>query len=230
MDEYVELLYETRKSKGMTPEKAREMLGDSELHYVVSYQKEFQNNIVETLDIDEKLSVVGVAKELEFLSVPKIYFNYRKMKEFLDDFLLENLSEKLNKNLSWFDVINEAQDNEEISSYSMRLFVKDYRDYGVIESINDYLENEVKLDSDCLSVKEAMLSLTTAANVGLDIFLVIALVGSFLILGVFSYSAYIDDKKESSILSCLGASKIQIIKIFATESLVVAFFSFLLSN
>ena len=56
--------------------KAKEILGDSELHFNLSYQKEFSDNVVETIDIDEKLHVLGVAKELDFLEVPKIYFNY----------------------------------------------------------------------------------------------------------------------------------------------------------
>ena len=112
----------------------------------------------------------------------------------------------------------------------MRLFIRDFRDFDDIEKLNTYLSKELKLESDSLSIKEAMLSLTTAASIGLDIFLIISLLGSFLLLGVFSYSAYIDDKKESSILSCLGANKMQIINIFASESLTVSFLAFLTST
>ena len=35
MDQYVELLYETRKSKGMTPEKAREILSKTDIAILV---------------------------------------------------------------------------------------------------------------------------------------------------------------------------------------------------
>ena len=59
-----------------------------------------------------------------------------------------------------------------------------------MEEIKDgiiYLTSEIKFESDALSVKEALSSLTLAASMGLDIFLIISLVGSFLILGVFSY-------------------------------------------
>ena len=88
----------------------------------------------------------------------------------------------------------------------------------------------MKITNDSLSIKEALTSLTTAATIGLDVFLFISLVGSILILCVFSYSAYSDDKKESAILTCLGAKNSEVVGIFTTETLIVTILSFIFST
>ena len=126
--------------------------------------------------------------------------------------------------------VNDVSSNDDISSFSLRCFLTDINKKEKIEELSKYLVNEIKLSNDSLTIKEALSSLTTAATVGLDVFLVIALIGSILILGVFSYSSYSDDKKESSILSCLGAKDSEVVGIFVSESLIIVFFSFLLST
>lgn len=204
------------------------------LHYKVIKENKYsisrEEKIVDYFEIEEKLNVICVVDEFDFLATPKIYFNYSEIDSLLEDYLLENLSEYKSENISWKDKVVNAAVGDELSSYSVRCFLKDYRYSDKVEELNEYLNNEIKLENDSLAIKEALFSLTTAAGVGLDIFLVISLIGSVLILGVFSFSAYNDDKMESSILSCLGARNYEIVSIFTSESLIVVFLSFLLST
>ncbi|MCQ2086982.1 MAG: ABC transporter ATP-binding protein/permease [Bacilli bacterium] len=209
--------------------KAQELIGNESLYYAISYEKEFEDSVVEYFELDEKLEIIGVTDEFDFLATPKVYFDYKKIDEIFEEKILENLSEKRGEKISWKFVVN-SMENDDVSSYSKRIFLRDFKDKKDIEKLNNYLSHEIKLENDALSILEALSSLTTAASIGLDIFLVISLVGSFLIIVIFAYSSYVDDKMESSILSCLGANSLEVVNIFASESLTVAFLAFLLST
>ena len=213
--------------------KAQEIIKQKDIHFKVTYENKFESKdkrYIDYFEVEERINVIAVVDEFDFLSTPKIYFDYQKIDDFFSTKILENYSEYKEVETSWKEYIKESSVNDSISSYSLRCFLNDYNQKQKVEELSKYLTNEIKLTNDSLSIKEAISSLTTAATVGLDIFLVIALVGSILILGVFSYSAYNDDKKESSILTCLGAKDSDIVEIFTSESLIVVFFSFLLST
>ena len=214
--------------------KAKETIGDADLHFRIEYENKVGKNdgsfVIDYFEVDEKINVITVVDEFDFLSTPKIYFDYLKIEDLFDSIVLENYSEYKEETTSWKKYIEEALPNDSISSYSSRCFLLDINYKSKVEELSKYLDKEIKLSNDSLSIKDAVSSLTIAATVGLDIFLVIALIGSVLILGVFSYSAYNDDKKESSMLSCLGANTFDVVGIFASESLIVTFFSFLFSS
>ena len=214
--------------------KAFEIIQKEDVHYKVTYENKVELSdssfAIDYFELEEKLNVIAVVDELDFLSMPKIYFDYQKIDELFAEKELENLSDSLGTQTTWKDYINDASSNDDISSFSIRCFLTDINKKEKIEELSKYLVDEIKLSNDSLTIKEALSSLTTAATVGLDVFLVIALIGSILILGVFSYSSYSDDKKESSILSCLGAKDSEVVGIFVSESLIIVFFSFLLST
>lgn len=213
--------------------KAFELIGDNELHYKVTYENKVEieeETIVDYFEIEEKLNIVAVADEFDFLSVPKVYFNYLKIDELFENAYLENLSDYKKEDVYWKNLVMDSLPGDDISSYSMRCMLKDISKSERVEELKTFLDGEIKLENDSLTIKEALSSLTLAATYGLDIFLVIALSGSVLIVGVFSYSAYVDDKKESSILTCLGATNTEVVGIFASESLIVTLFGFLLST
>lgn len=212
---------------------AYELIKDKEIHYKVVY--EFSTQIdskysVDYFEIEERLNIVGIADEYDFLAIPKIYFNYEKIDELFENTSLENLSDLKKQNISWKNIIVDSLPGDELSSYSTRFFLRDIKKQFRVQELQNSLNQEIKMENDALSIKEAISSLTLAATYGLDIFLAISLIGSVLIVGVFTYSAYVDDKKESSILSCLGAKNVDIVGIFASESLIVTFFSFLFST
>ena len=215
-------------------EKAFNIIQNNDIHYKFSYENKIEQSnssfIVDYFDLEEKLNIVAVVDELDFLSVPKIYFNYQKIDKIFESKELENLSDKSGKEINWKQYIMEANSYDDITSYSLRCFLVDISKKEKVDELLKYLSNEIKLTNDSLTIKEALASLTMAATVGLDVFLIIALVGSVLILGVFSFSAYNDDKKESSIFSCLGAKDSEVVGIFTSESLIVVFLAFLFST
>ena len=63
----------------------------------------------------------------------------------------------------------------------------------------------------------------------MELFLIIALVGTTLILGIISFSSYTEDKKTSAILTCLGADKKEIFSIYFYENLFICLISMISS-
>lgn len=204
-----------------------------------SYQNDYYTQdtsnplITDNFIFEKTVSVSAVVKEMNFLSSPKIYYSYLGMQDYLSSIVLNNLSTYEEYDISWSDLVSNAGMNETISSYSFRLFLKDIQSVSEIQNDINQIETPLKITSSALTITETLLDLVNAATMGMEIFLIIALVGTALILGILSYSAYVQDKKKSAILLCLGATSDDIMNIYSVETLsfglVSLFLSFILA-
>lgn len=178
---------------------------------------------------DKEVKVVGVVDDLNFLATPKIYYSYLALKDYLSVVYLNNLSQYLNKDVSWVNRVDEANGAESISSYSYRLFLKDYSSINTIE--NDVMNYPSPFVITCPSLtrSNALLDLIGAATTGMEVFLIIALIGTSLIMGIVSFSFYSEDKKTIAILLCLGGKMGDVNDIYCTENIIIAVTSFLVS-
>ena len=120
----------------------------------------------------------------------------------------------------------DAPDNDPLSSYTCRLFLKDINNLSIIKNIKfeDYV-----ITSNALTIEETLFSLVDAASIGMEVFLVIALVGVTMIIGIISFASYSEDIKESAILLCLGAKRDDVALIYVIESMIIGAIGVLLS-
>ena len=211
------------------------------LELSISYKSEYHtyfddviNPVITDYFIYEKnIHIVGVVDDFNFLSTPKIYYSYLSFKQHLQDSLLINLSKHENRNISWYQRLLDCGNEDSLSSYSYRLFLKEKEDNEILEKIVDDIPKPYKLDSQAIATYLALEDLISAASMGMSIFLIIALVGTALILGIISFSSYSEDKKTSAILTCIGANKKNILSIYLMENLFIGllalFFSFAIS-
>ena len=176
---------------------------------------------------DRLVQIVGVVDEITFLNMPKIYYSYKALDTYLDETYLNNLSAYDNE-ISWKQRIIEAQDNEDISSYTCRLFLKDYKDIDKLKTTKEEIVDYV-ITCNALTIEETLFSLVEAASVGMEVFLVIALVGVAMIIGIISFASYNEDIKDSAILLCLGAKRDDIALIYIVESMMLGLIGILLS-
>ena len=119
--------------------------------------------------------------------------------------------------------------SDPLSSYSYQLFLKDYKFNPSLEKLINGVREPLKIDSPSITVSNALFDLVTAATLGMELFLMIALVGTTLILGIISFSSYTEDKKTSAILTCLGANKKEIFSIYFYENLFICLISLISS-
>jgi len=182
---------------------------------------------------DKTSTIVGVIKEIDYLSANKIYYSYSCLEALLMEMPMENLSTKVGKTISWFSYALSSDSNDAISSYSYYAFLKD------ITKINE-IQNDIEsisalvLYSPSLTVQNSMKELMSAADIGLTIFMIIIFIGTALILGIVSFSSYCEDKKKCAILSALGANSSNIQSIYVLENMIIGlisiFLAFLFSN
>ena len=169
---------------------------------------------------DRLVEIVAVVKELTFLNTPKIYYSYKALDKYMEETLLNNLSEYLGET-SWKDRIMSASDNEYIANYSHRVFLKNSGDVYQLKEMKKRLDEKYSLNSNALTVEETLFSLVDAASVGMEIFLAIALVGTAMIIGIISFASYAEDIKDSAILLCIGAKREDISSLYVFENCLI---------
>nr|MCR5185305.1 hypothetical protein [Bacilli bacterium] len=191
------------------------------------YSDEIKDGITDYFILEKTCKIVGICKEISFLSTPKMYYSYLAFKEYLSSVYLNNLSTYFNRDYSWIDRIDECNESEEISSYSFKLFHKDYQQFNKIEEDMKKIEEPFAVTSTGKIRTDALLGLVSAASVGMELFMVIALIGTALIMGIVSFSFYSEDKKKIAILHCLGSDIGSVNDIYSLENMFIGLLAFI---
>ena len=178
---------------------------------------------------DKSVKIVGVVDDLSFLSTPKIYYSYLDLKNYLSTIYLNNLSKAFNKNISWIDRIDECSGSDYLSSYSYMLFLKNIDNVSFINSTINDIPLPFVISSNAEIRTNALIGLINAASTGMEVFLIIALIGTALIMGIVSFSFYSEERKIIATLSCLGAKNEKINDIYFVENVALATISFIFS-
>ena len=200
-----------------------------ESEHIYFLEDDESDNIRDYFVFDQKIQIVGIVKDLSFLSTPKIFYSYVALKDYLSNIYLNNLSSYFGKNYSWVKRIEESNDSDSVNGYSYRLFLKNIKDVNKLDNIIDEIKKPFSLDSICKTRTDALLNLVNAASQGMGIFLIISLIGTTLIMGIVSFSFYVEDKKVIAILSALGANATQINDIYCLENIIISSFSLIIS-
>ena len=190
---------------------------ESETPYVTDY-----------FSYDRIVQIVGVVYEMSFLNTPKIYYSYQALDQYLSEIVLNNYSQIVEET-TWKDMVISSLDNDLISGYSYRLFLKDIKNIDLLRETKETLGDNFSLNSNALTVEETLFSLVNAASIGMDVFLFIALVGTIMILGIISYASYSEDKKDSAILLSLGVRRDDVTLLYVCENVLVSLLSLILS-
>ena len=176
----------------------------------------------------EYVSINCVVEELSYLQTPKIYYSQVALEAYLKDYILPNYSTYFNEETTWYDRIFNVSDNNILSSYSYRLFLKDYHNADLFFN-EDFKIDDLTYSSNSLTIRTSLLSFMEVAEYGILLFLGITLLGAILIIGIVSFTSYSEDHKNSAILTCLGASNSQISEIYLNESVLIGFISTILA-
>ena len=184
--------------------------------------------ITDYFTYDRLVEIVGVVKELTFLNTPKIYYPYVALDKYLNETFLNNLSEYQGQ-ISWKERIMFAQDNEFITSYSHKVFLKNCGDVYKLKEMKEKLDDKYSLNSNALTIEETLFQLVDAASVGMEVFLVISLVGTMMIIGIISFASYNEDIKESAVLLSLGAKRDDVAALYLFENFLLGIISLVLS-
>lgn len=191
---------------------------------------DFDNTYIDDEFIfNERVKISGVVKELSYLQTPKMYYSNVALEEYLSAFILPNLSTYIGKDISWYERISEVDDFNALSSFSYRLFLKDFRKSSLFFD-NSITFNNLSFTSNSILIRDSLLSFMQVGEYAMLLFLGLTILGAILILGIMSFTSYSEDHKNSAILTCLGATNEEIMEIYLNESLTIGFISFVIST
>ncbi len=183
-------------------------------------------------DISYNLSLIirGVIKEFGFLNTPKVYYSTLALESFLKAKSMMNYSTYLGYNVSVKDYLDNVSNDSPASSYSYNVFVDNKSDILSMYELFNRLksnENDIKINSTYLETYKSYRDLLDSFSTTLIIFIIICLLGLCFILAMIGLSTFIEKKKESAILSTLGAKSRDIISLFLSELHLVIVLSFI---
>lgn len=184
--------------------------------------------IIDYFNYDRLVEIVGVVKELTFLNTPKIYYPYVAMDSYLNQTFLNNLSAYQGQT-SWKERIMFANDSEFVTSYSHKVFLKRAGEVELLKEMKNSLDEKYSLNSNALTIEETLFQLVDAASVGMEVFLVISLIGTAMIIGIISFASYSEDIKESAVLLSLGAKRDEVTSLYLFENIVLCLIALLIS-
>ena len=198
----------------------------------VNYVTEYNDYITDTFEYLITCKIVGVVDELDYLSTNKIYYSYVAFENYVQEYVLNNLSTYFNNKITWYDRILNTENYSYLSSYSFQLFLKDYHYRNYLFDVAIF-KNNFTYTSSSLIISDSLVGFLDVAKYALILFLIISVLGAVLIISIVSFTNYCEDRKTSAILTSLGARNIDIQDIYLTESsfsgLISALVSFGLS-
>ena len=195
----------------------------------VSYQTGDENLpfVKDTLTFSKKMKIVGVIHEFSFLNTPKIYYSYEGAKNYLKNEVMENVSNTIGHRFTYYDYLQNCKNDDPVGSYSSFLFITNPNEipkfYERLETMN---ETALQITSKPYETKQTYSTFINSFSSTLVIFVIIAFAGINFILGMISLSTFLENRKNTAILTCLGAKNSSIYAIHLIENYLIIFLSF----
>ena len=177
----------------------------------------------------KEIEIVGVVDEFSFLATPKLFYSYLDSVNYLEETVFESISDYLEEEISIYDYLLLSSNNSEISSYSYTGFYLKNDNYEYLDEICKERNDHISITSLGKERTKACLELVRACSMGMDIFLIISLLGTVLIVGIISFSSYSEDKRIIAIMFSLGANKDDVLSSYLYSNVLVAIISVLIA-
>ncbi|MDY0345023.1 MAG: ABC transporter permease [Bacilli bacterium] len=195
-----------------------------EIETKIAINDSFGTIINDLFMLSIELEISGIFEELAFLNTSKIFYSHIALENVLEDKHLEDLSNHFNTDITCQNIFSLIDDNHYLTNYGLNVFVLDNNEVESIATLSETLqksESMISLESSAIMIQNTYQELTEAAFYSMLIFIVIAFFGTGSIMAIGSYSNYVSKKKESAILTCLGANKKCIFDIFFYETMLI---------
>lgn len=232
-DKYLDILFKPAFFESSSPSEvylnqlANELFTDGyfELEFTLLSEGEGYLRAKDNVYFRLNLTKVAVIEEFSFLLTPVIYYSYSAFQKMFSEYVLPSASKLFNKNISLFERIINAKEDEDISDYSLLIYSDDpsYL-YDYFNSSNRFAATSIALDTE-KNLLDIFSSLTTL----LTLFVVIAFIISLVLVILALYSLIISHQKDIALLKIIGYSDKDIQKVFIFLGEMIIFLSVFLS-
>lgn len=175
-----------------------------------------------------ELRVEKIKEEFSYLNYPKVYFSIDYFETILDNNICNNILKETGKKYSYLSLLKEASKTSELANYSYQVFLDSFEDcLDFNEKIELY--DKYKIINDPLVTIESFKELSSSLYDGFIFFIFIVIASSIALISFLSYSTYVFNKKQSAILTILGAENDDICMVYIIEQILIGFISLLFS-
>ena len=180
-----------------------------------------KENVVENFSLKIKGKIREIRNEFSYLNTSIIYYSPPFYEELLKNTIAEKTSEIEKRNISYFDLLSRAKSDDSITNYSYNVVaLNEETNQKIHEMIEDDSSAALSITSNSKTIVDSFLTLSASIFLGVNIFIIISILTSIFISGFLSYSSSLRSRKQSAILSVLGAKKKDIIKIYIKEEMI----------
>lgn len=184
------------------------------------FNETVQENIVESFSFTFNGKIREIRNEFSYLNTPSIYYSPPYYEEILKNLIAEKTSEVEGANVSFYDLLTRANSDDSITNYSYQIVaLSEESNKKIREMIEEESSANLTISNTSNTLVNSFLTLSESIFLGINIFIITALLTSIFISGFLSYSTSLRNRKQSAILSVLGAKKRDIIKIYLKEEM-----------
>ena len=184
------------------------------------FNEGIQENIVESFSFTFNGKIREIRNEFSYLNTPSIYYSPPYYEEILKNLIAEKTSEVEGANVSFYDLLTRANSDDSITNYSYQIVaLTEESNKRIREMIEEENSANLTISNTSNTLVNSFLTLSESIFLGINIFIITALLTSIFISGFLSYSTSLRNRKQSAILSVLGAKKRDIIKIYLKEEM-----------
>ena len=185
------------------------------------FNEAIQENIVESFSFTFNGKIREIRNEFSYLNTPSIYYSPPYYEEILKNLIAEKTSEVEGANVSFYDLLTRANSDDSITNYSYQIVaLSEESNKKIREMIEEENSANLTINNTSNTLVNSFLTLSESIFLGINIFIITALLTSIFISGFLSYSTSLRNRKQSAILSVLGAKKRDIIKIYLKEEMI----------
>lgn len=192
-----------------------------------NFGNEGKSIIKENFDQYIAFKIEKVVNEFSYLNNPKVYFSSDYFQKYLKNYKCFNINKEINSNYTFYDLLSSNRINEEVRGFSYTVFLDSFDDSKrFFENRKQF--SSFKIVNEPFEIMSSFKELSGALFKGVVFFIVVSISCSCAIISFLSYSNFILNKKESAILSVLGAKNEDVYKVYVYEQCFIGLLAFLI--
>jgi len=168
--------------------------------------------------------------ELSFASSKKLYLPYLYFFDCIKDYELVNLSNEEGKVINVYEAICNANDYDEITSYSRLLIVNNNEVDNLISIIqkNEEIDNPIlKINTSCFTKVNSFIEIMDSLSLGFYFFIGIILISNCFLISFLIYSSINKSKRDIAIFKILGLRNDDLNNLYLSKNLFIVIISIL---
>lgn len=196
-----------------------------------AFSNYYEGEIEENLKLDLTFKVREVKDEFYYLQTPRVYYSYNYLFQILNLTLAPNFTELEGARISYYDLLERSESNDQINSYSSLIVIDKVYFHNFIDilDIKKYEDFSLSITNEAYTMSTSFIDLTNVLFIGIDVFIILIVFSSIFIIVFLTIYSYLVSKKERAILLLLGSNDKSIDFIYILENILNMLFGFIFS-